>query len=143
MPAAILAAAMLVPQSVAPVSAAEAAPVYENETGAAVSDGTGAVIPDGEVLTQMTAAEDATVNLTFTATGSGVQSLFFMGDNTKANTYITVYISGNKLGVESRSDEVSDTYQINDREYTLPEGTDLSEQHTLSFVLDGGASYSF
>lgn len=143
MPAAILAAAMLVPQSVAPVSAAEAAPVYENETGAAVSGGAGAVIPDGEVLTQMTAAEDATVNLTFTATGSGVQSLFFMGDNTKANTYITVYISGNKLGVESRSDEVSDTYQINDREYTLPEGTDLSEQHTLSFVLDGGASYSF
>ena len=140
--AAILAAAMLVPQSVMTAGAADVTPVYENEPGATVSNGSGAVMPEETVLTEMAAAQDATVNLTFTATGSGVQSLFFMGDSNEANNYITVYISGNKLGVESRYGS-GGTQQIADREYTLPADLDLSEQHTLTFVLDGGTSYSF
>lgn len=98
--AAVLAAIMLIPQSVMTVGAAdEPTPVFTYEGTANVSNGSGAVEPDETAVNTMAASEDVTINLTFTATGSGVQSLFFMGDSSTANNYIAVYLSGSTLGV--------------------------------------------
>lgn len=141
--AAILAAAMLIPQSVMTAGAAEnPEPVYENAGPVTVTGGSGAVTADQDVIDTMKSSEDATVNLTFTMTGSDVQSLFFMGDSSAANNYIMVYLSGHTLGVESRYG-AGGTQQISDRTYTISSDVDLSEPHTLTFVMDGNSSYSF
>ncbi|HIZ12923.1 MAG TPA: exo-alpha-sialidase [Candidatus Mediterraneibacter stercorigallinarum] len=141
--AAILAAAMLIPQSVMTAGAAEnPEPVYENAGPVTVTGGSGAVTADQDVINTMKSSEDATVNLTFTMTGSDVQSLFFMGDSSAANNYIMVYLSGHTLGVESRYG-AGGTQQISDRTYTISSDVDLSEPHTLTFVMDGNSSYSF
>lgn len=141
--AAILVAAMLIPQSVMTAGAAEnPEPVYENAGPVTVTGGSGAVTADQDVIDTMKSSEDATVNLTFTMTGSDVQSLFFMGDSSAANNYIMVYLSGHTLGVESRYG-AGGTQQISDRTYTISSDVDLSEPHTLTFVMDGNSSYSF
>lgn len=141
--AAILAAAMLIPQSVMTAGAAEnPKPVYENAGPVTVAGGSGAVTAEPNVIDKMKSSEDATVNLTFTMTGSGVQSLFFMGDSNAANNYIMVYLDGHTLGVESRYG-AGGTQQISDRTYTISSDVDLSEPHTLTFVMDGNSSYSF
>lgn len=141
--AAILAAAMLIPQSVMTAGAAEnPEPVYENAGPVTVTGGSGAVTADQDVINTMKSSADATVNLTFTMTGSDVQSLFFMGDRSAANNYIMVYLSGHTLGVESRYG-AGGTQQISDRTYTISSDVDLSEPHTLTFVMDGNSSYSF
>lgn len=141
--AAILVAAMLIPQSVMTAGAAEnPEPVYENAGPVTVTGGSGAVTADQDVIDTMKSSEDATVNLTFTMTGSDVQSLFFMGDSSAANNYIMVYLSGHTLGVESRYG-AGGTQQIADRTYAISSDVDLSEPHTLTFVMDGNSSYSF
>ncbi len=139
--AAILAAVMLIPQSVMTAGAAnEPTPVFTHEETVNVSNGSGAVEPDKTVVNTMTASEDVTINLTFTATGSGVQSLFFMGNSSTANNYIAVYLNGSTLGVESRN--TTGGYQIQDT-YSVGSDVNLAEQHTLTFTIDSNTSYSF
>ena len=138
--AAVLAAVMLIPQSVMTVGAADnPQPVFTYEETANVTNGTNAVIASEHVET-MKASEEVTVNLTFTATGSGVQSLFFMGDSNAANNYITVYLSGRTLGVEYR--DASGNHQISDKTCTIENDVDLAQPHALTFVMEG-TSYKF
>ena len=140
--AAILAAAMLIPQSVMTAGAAEnPEPVYENAGPVTVTGGSGAVTADQSVVDTMKGSEDVTVNLTFTTTGSGVQSLFFMGNSTLADNYIAVYLDGQTLGVESRN--TSGGQQISGGTCTIDSNVDLTEPHTLTFTMDGNTSYSF
>ncbi len=138
--AAVLAAAMLIPQSVMTVGAADdPQPVFTYEETANVTNGTNAITASEHVET-MKASEAVTVNLTFTATGSGVQSLFFMGDSSAANNYITVYLSGSTLGVEYR--DASGNHQISDKTCTIENEVDLAQPHALTFVMEG-TSYKF
>lgn len=140
--AAILAAAMLIPQSVMTAGAVEnPEPVYENAGPVTVTDGSGAATADQNVVDTMKASEDVTVNLTFTTTGSGVQSLFFMGNSALADNYIAVYLNGQTLGVESRN--TSGGQQISGGTCTIDSSVDLTEPHTLTFTMDGNTSYSF
>ena len=140
--AAILAAAMLIPQSVMTAGAAEnPEPVYENAGPVTVTGGSGAVTAEQSVVDTMKASEDVTVNLTFTTTGSGVQSLFFMGNSALADNYIAVYLDGQTLGVESRN--TSGGQQISGGTCTIDSNVDLTEPHTLTFTMDGNTSYSF
>ena len=142
--AAVLAAAMLVPQSVVTAGAADLEPVFTHEAEATVNSGTGAVTADATVVETIAASEDVTVNLTFTTTNSALQVLFYMGDNTVANNYASVYLQDHTLGIEHRNQSgTQHIEQLEDRTYTIDSSVDLSEQHTLTFVMDGGSHYSF
>ena len=138
--AVVLAAAMLIPQSIMTVGAAEKpTSVYEYKEKVTVTNGEGA-LDASAVADTMNVSEDVTVNLTFTSSGTGVQSFFFMGDNRKANNYIAVYRDGSTLGVESR--DANGTQQIKNATYNMG-SIDLTKAHTLTFTIDGGSSYSF
>lgn len=138
--AVVLAAAMLIPQSIMTVGAAEKpTSVYEYKEKVTVTNGEGA-LDASAVADTLNVSEDVTVNLTFTSSGTGVQSFFFMGDNRKANNYIAVYRDGSTLGVESR--DANGTQQIKNATYNMG-SIDLTKAHTLTFTIDGGSSYSF
>lgn len=141
--AAILAAVMLIPQSAMTVGATDSpAPVFTHEATASVSSGSGAVTVGEEVVSTMAASEDVTVNLTFATANTGLQVLFYMGDNTVANNYASVYLDGRTLGIEHRSNDASGSQQISDRTCTIDDSVNLTEPHTFTFVMEGGSHYS-
>lgn len=112
---------------------------YAQDGAVTVNGGTNAIDASNDVGL-FNNQEDFTVNLTFTSTGSGVQSLFFMGNSAMKDHYITVYLSGKTLGVESR--DVSGSQQINGGTVTLNE-VDFTTPHKLTFTVDGGNYYRF
>ena len=112
---------------------------YAQDGAVTVNGGTNAIDASNDVGL-FNNQEDFTVNLTFTSTGSGVQSLFFMGNSTMKDHYITVYLSGKTLGVESR--DASGSQQINGGTVTLNE-VDFTTPHKLTFTVDGGNYYRF
>lgn len=112
---------------------------YAQDGAVTVNGGTNAIDASNDVGL-FNNQEDFTVNLTFTSTGSGVQSLFFMGNSTRKDHYITVYLSGKTLGVESR--DASGSQQINGGTVTLNE-VDFTTPHKLTFTVDGGNYYRF
>ena len=112
---------------------------YAQDGAVTVNGGTNAIDASNDVGL-FNNQEDFTVNLTFTSTGSGVQSLFFMGNSAMKDHYITVYLSGKTLGVESR--DASGSQQINGGTVTLNE-VDFTTPHKLTFTVDGGNYYRF
>lgn len=112
---------------------------YAQDGAVTVNGGTNAIDASNDVGL-FNNQEDFTVNLTFTSTGSGVQSLFFMGNSTMKDHYITVYLNGKTLGVESR--DASGSQQINGGTVTLNE-VDFTIPHKLTFTVDGGNYYRF
>lgn len=112
---------------------------YAQDGAVTVNGGTNAIDASNDVGL-FNNQEDFTVNLTFTSTGSGVQSLFFMGNSTMKDHYITVYLNGKTLGVESR--DASGSQQINGGTVTLNE-VDFTTPHKLTFTVDGGNYYRF
>lgn len=142
--ASMLGLTSVVPAAMWPVAAQTVRAVtptatYAQDGAVTVNGGTNAIDASNDVGL-FNNQEDFTVNLTFTSTGSGVQSLFFMGNSTRKDHYITVYLSGKTLGVESR--DASGSQQINGGTVTLNE-VDFTTPHKLTFTVDGGNYYRF
>lgn len=55
-----------------------------------------------EDLSSITSLEEGTAIIRFTTTGSGIQSLFSISNNTRANEHFHVYINGGQVGYELR-----------------------------------------
>ncbi|MDM8157965.1 discoidin domain-containing protein [Amedibacillus dolichus] len=142
--ASMLGLTSVVPAAMWPVAAQTVRAVtptatYAQDGAVTVNGGTNAIDASNDVGL-FNNQEDFTVNLTFTSTGSGVQSLFFMGNSTMKDHYITVYLNGKTLGVESR--DASGSQQINGGTVTLNE-VDFTTPHKLTFTVDGGNYYRF
>lgn len=142
--ASMLGLTSIVPAAMWPVAAQTVRAVtptttYAQDGAVTVNGGTNAIDASNDVGL-FNNQEDFTVNLTFTSTGSGVQSLFFMGNSTRKDHYITVYLNGKTLGVESR--DASGSQQINGGTVTLNE-VDFTTPHKLTFTVDGGNYYRF
>ena len=105
--ASMLGVSSVVPASMMPVIAqtvrASATRTYAEGEMVSVNGGEGAIDASSDV-SAFVGLEDFTFNATFTVTGSSVNSLFFLGDSTRQNNYITVYVYGHTTGVESRDD---------------------------------------
>ena len=91
---------------------ASATRTYAEGEMVSVNGGEGAIDASSDV-SAFVGLEDFTFNATFTVTGSSVNSLFFLGDSTRQNNYITVYVNGHTIGVESR--DASGAQQISGR----------------------------
>ena len=139
--ASMLGVSSVVPASMMPVMAqtvrASATRTYAEGEMVSVNGGEGAIDASSDV-SAFVGLEDFTFNATFTVTGSSVNSLFFLGDSTRQNNYITVYVNGHTIGVESR--DASCAHQISGATVTLND-VDFSQQHKLTFTMDGGNLY--
>ena len=139
--ASMLGVSSVVPASMMPVMAqtvrASATRTYAEGEMVSVNGGEGAIDASSDV-SAFVGLEDFTFNATFTVTGSSVNSLFFLGDSTRQNNYITVYVNGHTIGVESR--DASGAQQISGATVTLND-VDFSQQHKLTFTMDGGNLY--
>ena len=126
--------ASVVPASMMPVMAqtvrASATRTYAEGEMVSVNGGEGAIDASSDV-SAFVGLEDFTFNATFTVTGSSVNSLFFLGDSTRQNNYITVYVNGHTIGVESR--DASGAHQISGATVTLND-VDFSQQHKLTAI---------
>lgn len=120
-----------------PVTPVENGLIYENKDGAQINNGTGAILPDAVDVTKFAALESMTLECNFTATGSGVESIMFIGDSTKTHHYTAVYRSGNKLGLEIQSANGTRPYKhVN---FTLS-NVDFSKNHLLAVTFDTAAN---
>ena len=139
--ASLMGVSAVVPASMMPVMAqtvrASATRSYAEGEMVSVNGGEGAIDASADV-SAFIGLEDFTFNTTFTMTGSSVNSLFFLGDSTRQNNYITVYVNGHTIGVESRN--ASGTHQISGASVALND-VDFSQQHKLTFTMDGGNYY--
>ena len=116
----------------------ETEPIFSKKEKVSISNGNG-FVDASEVANACKDKKDVTVNTTFTCTGSSVNAIFFIGDKTKANNYLTVYKNGNNIGVELRNE--SGSQQINGG--TVNVGTyDFTKEHKFTFVLHGGKNYA-
>lgn len=114
---------------------ANATAMYATNKLTTVTNGNGAIDASADVA-KFKGLKDFTMNTTFTVKDtSGVNSLFFLGNKDAASNYITVYISGDTLGVESR--DVNGTQQIHNGTVKLT-NMDLTKQHKLTFTMSGG-----
>ena len=101
--AAILAAAMLVPQSILPASAADlsaAEPVYE------VSGLEAADVQDVSAsVERVSALEHGTVNIRYrmAAPNSGLTALYSVSDQSEGASYAAFYVNNSTVGLELRS----------------------------------------
>ena len=80
---------------------------YSTSMVTAINNGTGAINASGDVSNYAN-LNDFTINGTFSLgsnSDGGVNSIFFIGDNTTASNYFTLYAipSAKKLGVELRN----------------------------------------
>lgn len=108
-----------------------AAESYKHEDAVTVSSGTGAIELSEEDTAKFSAAESLTYSVTFTKTGSSVNSLFFIGDTSKTHHYMTLYLNNNTLGYEAQT--ASNTFAY--RSSVNLDGMDLSQEHRLSLVI--------
>ncbi|MFQ8706766.1 MAG: exo-alpha-sialidase, partial [Thomasclavelia sp.] len=111
---------------------------YSTDVVTAVNNGTGAINASSDVSNYAN-LNDFTINGTFSLgsnSDSGVNSIFFIGDNTTANNYFTLYAipSAKKLGVELR--DISGAQKLSNSNVTLSE-IDFTAEHKVTFTMSG------
>ncbi len=116
----------------------EVNPIFHKKAKVSITNGVG-FVDVSKVANACKDKQDVTVNTTFTCTGSSVNSIFFIGDSTKANNYLTVYKNGNTIGVESRNE--SGAQQIDGGTVDVSK-YDFTKEHKFTFVLNGGKKYA-
>lgn len=137
--AAALALPVILPAQSVPLYAQQSAaqdetPLYSNDETITVAGGEGAAVLSAEQTAALAASDQITVSTTFTATATGVNAIFFAGNSTVQNNYITVYyIGSNKtLGVECMTAQGQYAYKGS----VKLSDTDFSTPHKLTFVKD-------
>ncbi|WP_455683130.1 discoidin domain-containing protein [Thomasclavelia sp.] len=115
---------------------------YSTNVVTAINSGTGAINASSDVSNYAN-LNDFTINGTFSLgsnTDGGVNSIFFIGDNTTANNYFTLYAipSTKKLGVELRN--VSGGQMLSNSNVTLSE-IDFTAEHKVTFTMSGNNYY--
>ena len=115
---------------------------YSTSMVTAINNGTGAINASGDVSNYAN-LNDFTINGTFSLgsnSDGGVNSIFFIGDNTTASNYFTLYAipSAKKLGVELRN--VSGGQMLSNSNVTLSE-IDFTAEHKVTFTMSGNNYY--
>ncbi|MCR1959472.1 Sialidase, N-terminal domain [Thomasclavelia cocleata] len=115
---------------------------YSTDMITVVDNGTGAIDASSD-LSNYVNLDDFTINGTFSLgsnSDGGVNSIFFIGDNTTANNYFTLYVipSAKKLGVELRN--ASGGQMLSNSNVTLSE-IDFTLEHKVTFTMSGNNYY--
>ena len=115
---------------------------YSTDMITVVDNGTGAIDASSD-LSNYVNLDDFTINGTFSLgsnSDGGVNSIFFIGDNTTANNYFTLYVipSTKKLGVELRN--ASGGQMLSNSNVTLSE-IDFTLEHKVTFTMSGNNYY--
>lgn len=125
------------------VDAAEdtAAPIYSHEEKFTVTNGTGAVLASEEEVAAAAQLESMTFEATFTATGSGVQSLLFIGDSTNNAHYTSIYLMNSTLGIECQDKKVSNGFPY--RTSIATTGIDFTQEHHIAVTFEANSKIIF
>ena len=115
---------------------------YSTDTITTVNNGTGAIDASGDVSNYAN-LNDFTINGTFSFasnSNSGVNSIFFIGDNTTANNYFSLYAipSSKTLGVELRN--ASGGQMLSNSKVTLSD-VDFTAEHKVTFTMTANGYY--
>ena len=138
------------PSFVLDVNAESTALKYATNDAATITNGTGKIDASSDVDSYKN-LEEATINLTATFSGSGVQSMFFLGNSTVSTNYYTWYLSGNTLGVEvynaSNSKVINKTVVLSNMDFTKEHKYSLvhaknGTSYTLTMYVDGAVVLS-
>lgn len=106
---------------------------YSTNKDTTINKGVGAIDATADLATYKN-LDNFTYQGTIQSDGTDVQSLFFLGDSTKETSYITLYLKGRVLGVESKNNNVN--FGLNTS--FEPSGVNIADgkPHKVTFISD-------
>lgn len=107
----------------------------------AINNGVGALEGSSELVSKIKVADDFSMNAKVKLTGtSNVETIFFIGDSTKNDNYVVVYVSPNgKVGIEARNGDTRTLNVSKDSDVNLKDGN----IHNVTFTQKKGSYYRF
>lgn len=119
---------------------------YSSDNWTSIQQGSGHLEGDAAAIEALKHIDDFTMNVTFKmpATASGVHTLFFLGDRSKAANYISIYVlpgagASDKIGIESRA---NGSYVLN-KSLTAAKDINDDKEHKLTYTITKGGKLEF
>ena len=135
-------ATLLMAEEVTAKEAESDTPIYSHPETVTVSGGNGALVLNEAERAAFTTLSNVTFEANVTVTGTGVNTLLFIGDSSEAAHYANIYVLGNKLGIECLDKKGTSNRTVYSTSVALP-NVDWTKEHLVAVSFEGSSKVVF